>query len=58
MDTEAEKDKAHQNAALIAAAVLIALAIAAFIILFPYASGIKASNEWLDIGKRILKIWY
>ena len=52
------KGKSTPNAALIAAAVLIALAIAAFIILFPYASGIKASNEWLDIGKRILKIWY
>ena len=42
-----------------AAAVIYLIAAAVFfIILFPYASGMAVSSGWLDIGSRILKIWY
>ena len=41
-----------------AASVLIVLAFAAFILLFPYSSGIPVSSAWLDLGKKILRIWY
>jgi len=34
------------------------IAAVMFIILFPYASGISAPVSWLDIGKKILRIWY
>jgi hypothetical protein len=44
-------------------AVKIGIAVAAIaavmlIILFPYASGINSPASWLDIGKKILRIWY
>ena len=42
-----------------AAAVLLVIAAAVFfILLFPYASGMNVSAEWLNIGRGILKIWY
>ena len=31
---------------------------AAFLLFFPYVSGIMAPTSWLDLGKRFLKIWY
>ena len=41
------------------AAVLFAIAAAVFfILLFPYASGMNTSPEWLNVGKNILRIWY
>jgi len=42
-----------------AAAVFAAAALVAFILLFPYVTGIYAPVEWLNIGKgSFLKIWY
>ena len=42
-----------------AAAVIFAITAACFfIVLFPYVSGMNVSPEWLDMGRRILKIWY
>ncbi len=38
--------------------LLLSLAAAAFVIFFPYASGILAPSSWMDIGKNILQIWY
>lgn len=40
------------------ARVFILLAAAFFVILFPYASGIAVPSEWLDWGRRLLRIWY
>ena len=40
------------------AAILVAAALILAVILFPYASGMSASAQWLDIGKRLLRIWY
>ena len=42
----------------ILAAVFIAAAAVFFILLFPYASGMNVSTDWLNIGKSILRIWY
>lgn len=42
----------------IAATVFIIAAAVFFVILFPYASGMNVSPEWLNIGNRILRIWY
>lgn len=36
----------------------ILIAAAGFVLLFPYASGIGSPASWLDIGRRILRIWY
>ena len=36
----------------------LALAAIFFVLLFPYASGMPASAGWLDIGKKLLRIWY
>ena len=45
--------------AVLAAAVLFTAAAAVlFVLLFPYASGMNVSSEWLDIGSGILRIWY
>ena len=49
-----ERKRQYQVMAL----VLILLALAAFIIFFPYASGIAVSGSWLDIGRKVLKIGY
>ena len=38
--------------------VITILAAIAFIVLFPYASGILAPSSWLDLGRKILRIWY
>ena len=42
----------------IAAAAYVVIAAIFFIILFPYASGMNVSAEWLELGKHILRIWY
>ena len=47
-------------------AVLVALAVIAFVIFFPYASGVMCPVNWLDIGKALMpsfngsgyRIWY
>ncbi len=44
------------GAGVIGAYLLICLAF--FVILFPYASGIQVSYGWLDLGKRILNVYY
>ncbi len=44
--------------ARIGMAVFLLLAFSAFILFFPYASGILVPQAWLDIGKKILRIWY
>ena len=49
--------KRERTAIRIGTAVII-LAAAAFILFFPYASGISAPVSWMDIGRKILKIWY
>ncbi len=41
-----------------AGGVLVAAAVCFFIILFPYASGVTVPTAWLDLGKRILHIYY
>ena len=46
------------KAARIFSLLFIICAAAYFIILFPYASGMNVSAGWLDIGKKILHIWY
>ena len=46
------------KAARICTWIFIACAAVFFVILFPYASGMNVSAEWLDIGKKILHIWY
>ena len=38
--------------------IVIAAAIVLFILLLPYSTGIAVSAGWLDIGKKILHIWY
>ena len=47
-----------QRYAGIAAILFMTAAAVFFILLFPYASGMNVSSEWLDIGRGILKIWY
>ena len=41
-----------------AMAVFAGLALCAFILFFPYVTGILAPVSWLDMGKGLLKIWY
>ena len=41
-----------------AAVILVVLVAAAFVVLFPYASGIAVPAAWLDAGRNILRIWY
>ena len=38
--------------------ILVLFALAAFIVFFPYASGMAVSGSWLDIGKKVLRIGY
>ena len=40
------------------AAVFILTAFIFFVLLFPYASGLNMPVGWLDIGKKILRVWY
>ena len=51
-------DRRLVKAARILSWIFIACAAAFFFILFPYASGMNVSAGWLDIGKKILHIWY
>ena len=54
-------DHRDGNRARIAVKIGIAVTVVAavmFIILFPYASGINSPGSWLNIGKKILRIWY
>ena len=55
LDWKAEK---AQTALRIAAAVFLFIAAGMFVILLPYATGIAAPVWWLDIGKKLLRIWY
>ena len=50
-------EQGNRTAIRIGIAVTAAAAVL-FILLFPYASGIYAPAAWMDIGKKILKIWY
>jgi len=38
--------------------LFLAAALILFVILLPYTTGMAAAAEWLDIGKKILRIWY
>lgn len=38
--------------------LLIISAVVFFVLLFPYASGLGVPSAWLDIGRKLLKIWY
>ncbi len=39
--------------------VLYILAVAVFfVLLFPYACGLNVTTGWLDIGRRLLHVWY
>ena len=38
--------------------LLLICATIAFILFFPYASGLYAPRAWLDIGRNFLRIWY
>ena len=40
------------------AVIFVLVSAVFFIILFPYASGMNVSPDWLNIGKHLLKIWY
>ncbi len=48
----------NRTAGRIITALILISALAGFIILFPYASGIAVPTGWLDIGRSLLKIWY
>ncbi len=39
-------------------AAFMLMALIAFIVFFPYASGIYAPTAWMEMGKKLLKIWY
>ena len=47
-----------RKVARIVAWVLVALSAVCFIILLPYACGIAVPAGWLDLGKKLLRIWY
>ncbi len=52
------QNRRGERICIIFASLLIAAAAVFFIILFPYASGMNVSPEWLNIGRNILRIWY
>jgi dolichyl-phosphate-mannose--protein O-mannosyl transferase len=52
------KERNEQRKAFLIGIVFIILSAVAFIVFFPYASGISAPASWLDIGRKILRIWY
>jgi hypothetical protein len=52
------KEEKVQKYAIIAGTAVTVAAAVLFIILFPYASGISTPAAWLDIGKKMLRIWY
>ena len=37
---------------------ILGLAAVCFIVLLPYATGLPAPSSWLDLGKKLLRIWY
>ncbi len=54
-----DSESAKYRSVLRAGAVIFTVAAAVFfVLLFPYASGMNTSSGWLDIGRRILHIWY
>ena len=52
------REKRHQRIGLILSVIFICISAVFFILLFPYASGMNVSAGWLDIGRKILRIWY
>ncbi len=40
------------------AGVFLYLALTWFIVMFPYASGLPVSMNWLELGKKFAKVWY
>ena len=38
--------------------LFVLAALLALMVFFPYVSGIMSPVSWLDVGKRLLKIWY
>ena len=52
------KQAMAKKTAVISAILFILTAAVFFALLFPYASGMNVSPEWLSIGKSLLKIWY
>jgi len=50
-------DKWKKVSQMIGYAVL-GLTAACFILLLPYATGLPAPTTWLDLGKKLLRIWY
>ena len=42
----------------IAGILLVLCALAAFIVFFPYASGLAVPASWLNLGKKVLNIYY
>ena len=47
-----------RNLVRTAAVLFILTAAVFFILLFPYACGLNVSTAWLDIGRRLLRVWY
>ena len=47
-----------RKAGILIGCIWLAAAAALFVILLPYATGMAAPAEWLEIGKKILRIWY
>ena len=43
---------------MIIGGIWLAVSAVLFVLLLPYMSGMAAPAEWLDIGKKILRIWY
>ena len=52
------EDPRYKNILKAAAVLYIIIAFVFFVLLFPYASGMNTAPEWLNIGSRILRIWY
>ena len=51
--------KLHSNAiGKFAIMIVLAGALAAMILFFPYVTGIMAPVSWLDAGRNVLSIWY
>ena len=38
--------------------VFLVLCAAFFLMMYPYVSGIPAPTWWLDIGKKVLNVYY
>ena len=52
------EERKYRKAVIIAGGIYLLLAAVLFAILLPYTTGMAAPAWWLDIGKRILRIWY